>query len=75
MKTHFVMMANYNKWANARLFRAAGMLSEAMYRKEVGVYFRESPRHAQPYPGRGSHLDAPPDRNRGTSRKTQRDIV
>jgi uncharacterized damage-inducible protein DinB len=39
MKTHFVMMANYNKWANARLFRAAGMLSEAMYRKEVGVYF------------------------------------
>ena len=39
MKTHFVMTANYNKWANARLFRAAGMLSEAMYRKEVGVYF------------------------------------
>jgi hypothetical protein len=23
MKTHFVMMANYNEWANARLFRAA----------------------------------------------------
>src|SRR5580692_5686350 len=24
MKTHFVMMANYNNWANARLFREAG---------------------------------------------------
>jgi uncharacterized damage-inducible protein DinB len=40
MKTHFVMMANYNAWANARLFRAAGMLTEALYRKEVGAYFR-----------------------------------
>jgi hypothetical protein len=40
MKTHFVMMANYNEWANARLFRAAGTLKEALYRKEVGAYFR-----------------------------------
>jgi uncharacterized damage-inducible protein DinB len=40
MKTHFVMMANYNEWANARLFRAAGMLKEALYRKDVGAYFR-----------------------------------
>lgn len=40
MKTHFVMMANYNAWANARLFRQAGTLEEALYRKEVGAYFR-----------------------------------
>jgi uncharacterized damage-inducible protein DinB len=40
MKMHFVMMANYNEWANARLFRAAGTLKEALYRKDVGAYFR-----------------------------------
>ena len=27
MKTHFVMMASYNAWANARLFRMAGALA------------------------------------------------
>src|ERR1700722_16160735 len=40
MKAHFVMMANYNEWANARLFRVAGTLEEALYRKEVGANFR-----------------------------------
>jgi uncharacterized damage-inducible protein DinB len=40
MKTHFEMMANYNGWANARLFRAAETLDEGLYRKEVGAYFR-----------------------------------
>ena len=40
MKAHFVMMANYNEWANARLFQAAGTLKEALYRKDVGAYFR-----------------------------------
>ena len=40
MKTHFVMMANYNKWANARLFREAETLQKALYRKEVGAYFK-----------------------------------
>jgi uncharacterized damage-inducible protein DinB len=39
MKTHFVMMANYNAWANARLFRMAGALADELYRKEVGAYF------------------------------------
>jgi uncharacterized damage-inducible protein DinB len=39
VKTHFVMMANYNEWANARLFRAAAGVNEALYRKEVGAYF------------------------------------
>jgi uncharacterized damage-inducible protein DinB len=28
MKTHFVMMANYNEWANARVFRMAGTLGD-----------------------------------------------
>jgi uncharacterized damage-inducible protein DinB len=40
MKSHCVMMANYNEWANARLFRAAGTLTEALYSKDVGAYFR-----------------------------------
>jgi uncharacterized damage-inducible protein DinB len=40
MKTHFVMMAKYNAWANARLFRMAGALPNDMYRKELGAYFR-----------------------------------
>jgi uncharacterized damage-inducible protein DinB len=39
MKAHFVMMANYNEWANARLFRMAARLEAALYRKEVGAYF------------------------------------
>jgi uncharacterized damage-inducible protein DinB len=40
MKTHFVMMANYNAWANARLFRVAAELADELYRKEVGAYFK-----------------------------------
>jgi uncharacterized damage-inducible protein DinB len=40
MKTHFVMLAKYNAWANARLFRMAGALQDELYRKEVGAYFR-----------------------------------
>ena len=40
MKTHFVMLANYNAWANARLFRMAGALQDELYRKEVGAYFK-----------------------------------
>jgi uncharacterized damage-inducible protein DinB len=40
MKTHFVMMANYNAWANARLFRMAGALADELYRKNVGAYFK-----------------------------------
>jgi uncharacterized damage-inducible protein DinB len=40
MKTHFVMMAKYNAWANARLFRMAGALPDELYRKEVGAYFK-----------------------------------
>jgi len=40
MKPHFVMMANYNAWANARLFRMAGALPDELYRREVGAYFK-----------------------------------
>ena len=40
MKTHFVMMAKYNAWANARLFRMAGALRDDLYRKQVGAYFK-----------------------------------
>src|SRR5688572_13127921 len=40
MKTHFEMMASYNAWANARLFRMAGALVDELYRKEVGAYFK-----------------------------------
>jgi uncharacterized damage-inducible protein DinB len=40
MKTHFVTMAKYNAWANARLFRMAGALQDELYRKEVGAYFK-----------------------------------
>jgi uncharacterized damage-inducible protein DinB len=40
MKTHFEMMASYNAWANARLFRMAGALADELYRKEVGAYFK-----------------------------------
>jgi len=34
------MMASYNAWANARLYRMAGALSDELYRKEVGAYFK-----------------------------------
>ena len=40
MKAHFVMMAQYNAWANARLFRMAGTLQDELYRKDVGAYFK-----------------------------------
>ena len=40
MKTHFVTLAKYNAWANARLFRMAGALEDGLYRKEVGAYFK-----------------------------------
>jgi uncharacterized damage-inducible protein DinB len=40
MKTHFVTMANYNAWANARLFRMASAQPDDLYRKDVGAYFK-----------------------------------
>lgn len=40
MKAHFVTMAEYNAWANARLYRAAAGLSEELYRTDAGAYFK-----------------------------------
>ena len=34
------MLAGYNAWANAKLYDAAGRLSEEDYRRDAGVFFR-----------------------------------
>lgn len=39
MRAHFATMANYNAWANARLYAAARSLPDAAYRKNVGAFF------------------------------------
>lgn len=39
MKEHFVLMAEYNAWANTRLYRMAGELSDEQYRRDVSAYF------------------------------------
>ena len=40
MKTHFAMMADYNAWANGRLFEIASRLPDDQYRRNVGAYFK-----------------------------------
>jgi uncharacterized damage-inducible protein DinB len=40
MKSHFAMMADYNAWANVRLYRMAYQLSDEQYRRDVGAYFK-----------------------------------
>jgi uncharacterized damage-inducible protein DinB len=40
MREHFRTLARYNRWANARLYAAAGSLSEEEYRADRGVFFR-----------------------------------
>lgn len=40
MKSHFAMMADYNAWANVRLYRMAHQLSDEQYRRDVGAYFK-----------------------------------
>jgi uncharacterized damage-inducible protein DinB len=61
MKTHFVMMATYNAWANARLFRMAGALQDELYRKEVGAFFKS-------LHGTLNHLVTIPRQSRGLSK-------
>jgi uncharacterized damage-inducible protein DinB len=39
MKPHFALMADYNVWANTRLYRMAATLTDEQYRRDVGVYF------------------------------------
>jgi len=34
------MMAHYNAWANARLYRMASQLPDEQYRRDVGAYFK-----------------------------------
>ncbi|MFY9315353.1 MAG: DinB family protein [Burkholderiales bacterium] len=40
MKSHFQTMARYNRWANARLYAAAAALPDALYREDIGLFFR-----------------------------------
>jgi uncharacterized damage-inducible protein DinB len=40
VKAHFLTMANYNAWANVRVFRMAAAVPDEQYRRDVGVYFR-----------------------------------
>jgi uncharacterized damage-inducible protein DinB len=40
VKEHFALMASYNAWANTRLYRMAGALSEEQYQRDVGAYFK-----------------------------------
>ncbi len=40
MKSHFAMMADYNAWANGRLYRMASQLPDEQYRRDVGAYFK-----------------------------------
>lgn len=40
VKPHFQRMARYNRWANARLYDAAAKLPDALYRKDIGLFFK-----------------------------------
>jgi uncharacterized damage-inducible protein DinB len=40
MRQHFMMFAAYNAWANARLYEAAGALSDEELRRDVGAFFK-----------------------------------
>ena len=40
MKAHFDMLALYNRWANSRLYEAAGQLPDEDYRADRGAFFR-----------------------------------
>jgi uncharacterized damage-inducible protein DinB len=39
MQQHFAMFAGYNRWANERLYEAAGKLPDADYRADRGAFF------------------------------------
>ena len=39
MKGHFARMAEYNAWANARIYAEARKLPDESYRKNVGAFF------------------------------------
>jgi len=35
MNSHFLLMAKYNAWANARLYKMASNLPDELYRKKM----------------------------------------
>lgn len=39
MKAHFAKFARYNRWANRRLYAAAGALDDAARRRDEGAFF------------------------------------
>lgn len=39
MAHHFTMMARYNAWANARLWKGIGVLTDEEYRRNAGAFF------------------------------------
>jgi uncharacterized damage-inducible protein DinB len=39
MKPYFAMFAAYNRWANERVYEAAGALPDAKYRADKGAFF------------------------------------
>ena len=38
--THFLQLARYNVWATRRLLDAVAVVSEADYRKDMGLFFK-----------------------------------
>ena len=39
-KDHFLMLAGYNSWANARLYGLAGQLTVEEYNRDMGAFFK-----------------------------------
>ena len=39
-QAYFTLLADYNAWANVRLYDATAELSDADYRKDMGAFFR-----------------------------------
>jgi len=39
MKAHFLMFAQYNRWANERLYETVAQISDADYRADRGAFF------------------------------------
>ncbi|MEM7683786.1 MAG: DinB family protein [Pseudomonadota bacterium] len=39
MKAHFEMMADYNSWANCRVFDAVYGLADEVFRRDLGAFF------------------------------------
>lgn len=40
MKSHFQLMAKYNRWVNARPYDAAAKLPDDLYRKDIGLLYK-----------------------------------